>query len=193
MNREGRIVRRELLRSLLGAGGDRPAEPGSFVPRTPSPVPFTYVLKNLVQDGTGAWDTISNGFWAPQGPRYRVKFIWTPTQGAASGRLSFRLQDYSNYYSLNFYPTQIGFSKTVKNVTTDIQRVYRPIDTTHPATFALQLDNSTFSVIDTSAPGQPVIMKWTDPISTYPTGVAISHATDANRIAVWNSVTGFPN
>src|SRR5207245_920259 len=82
----------------------------------------------------GLPDAVVNAFYAPQGSAYSVRFSWTPSGGILYGQLLFRMKDWSNYYALSFYPTEVGFSTYANGVWADKVRAYRPIDSTHPAT-----------------------------------------------------------
>jgi hypothetical protein len=102
------------------------------------------------------------------------------------------MKDWSNYYAVTFYPTEVGFSTYVNGVWADKVRAYRPIDSTHPATLTLALSGATFKVNDDAVAGSPTIMTWTDPNNLFPTGIAIVPVTNIGTNAVWDSISGKP-
>ncbi len=185
------VTRPQLFRSLApsqakseGVEGRRSMS-GAY-----SLAPCDYSLRKLVQDASASTLGVENEVNAPQGTKYRIKLSWKLVSGPVSGWLDFRAIDWNNHYVLFFYPTQVGLVAVKGGVWTDVARAFRPIDSTHPATFTLVMDGYTLSVKDDAVPGSPTILSWTDPWQLSILGAWVSHNTGPGTKAVWSYSIG---
>ena len=160
------------------------------VASVPSLVPCNYSLGKLLQDATTNGSFMGNLVQAPQGSKYTITMDWQLLSGPVDGWISFRVKDLNNYYAVVFYPTQVGFVAVNGGVWTDVARAFRPIDTTHPATFTLAMDAYTFTLADDAVPGSPIILTWTDPWQISVLGGWVNHLVGNGTKGYWQSVVG---
>jgi hypothetical protein len=166
-------------------------------PAIVSPQPFSFGLKDVSQDATTASMFVTNTCYVGQGSRYAIRFVWVPktfTQiyDAPSAGFVFRLNDWSNYYRVDMFSSEVGIGIAHNGTWTPVMRVNRPISATNIADFSLIARDSTFALRDNVAPGKPVILRWTDPSDTFPSGIGLSPCTFVGAAGTWPLIVGNP-